>query len=254
MSALVTFLSKELREIARTWRIWVLPGMFLFFGLTSPILAMLTPAIVSSLTGSAPGVVISLPQPVAADAYQQFLKNLNQIILVTIIITGAGCVSGERRLGTAMLVLTKPLARGGFVLAKMFSQVALVAASTVVGAGLCIAMTTLLFGSSPIQAFLLAVLLWLVQALLLVVVMMLLSVLFSSQGGACGVGLGVYFVGQLLGLWKPTADFTPAGLVPAAARLLAGDVPPVLWPVTTAVLLAVILALVAIWAFQHQDL
>ncbi len=254
MSGFGTFLGKEFREIARTWRIWVLPGMLLFFSLTSPLLALLTPTLVSSLAGSKTGVVIKLPSPVATDAYQQFLKNMSQIILVTIVIAGAGCVSGERRSGTALLVLTKPLSRGGFLVAKILAQQALVLLSTVVGAGICVAVTTLLFGSSPIQPFLLAVLLWLVQACLLVVVMTLLSVLFSSQGGACGVGLGVYFLGQLLGLWTVAAEFSPAGLGPAAGRFLAGDDPLVFWPVTTAILLSGVLALGAIWAFRYQDL
>jgi ABC-2 type transport system permease protein len=254
MSSFATFLGKESCEIARTWRIWVLPGMLLFFSLTSPILALLTPSLVSSLAGTKSGVVIRLPEPVATDAYQQCLKDMNQIILVAIVIAAAGCVSGERRSGTAMLVLTKPLSRASFLLAKILAQQALVVLSTVVGAGLCAALTTLLFGSSPIAPFLLAVLLWLVLAFLLIVVMTLLSVLFSSQGGACGIGLGVYFLIQLLGLWTPATDFTPAGLVPAGARLLAGDAPAVLWPVTTAVLLAIVLGLLAVLVFQRKDL
>lgn len=254
MSGFGTFLGKEFREMARTWRIWVLPGMMLFFSLTSPILALIAPALVSSLAGGKEGVVVTIPSPVAVDAYQQFLKHMNQIILLAIVIAGAGCVSGERRSGTAALVLTKPLSRGGFILAKVLSQQVLLGLTAAVGAGLCVAVTTVLFGASPIQPFLLAVLLWLVQALLLVVVMTLLSALFTSQGGACGVGLGVYFLGQLLGLWSPAAEYSPAGLTPAAARILAGQSPPVLWPVGTAILLAGVLALLAVWAFQQKDL
>ena len=45
MSGFGAFLAKELTEIRRTWRIWVVPGIVIFMGLTSPVLAKLTPAL-----------------------------------------------------------------------------------------------------------------------------------------------------------------------------------------------------------------
>jgi hypothetical protein len=119
------FLGKELTEIVRTWRLWVIPGMLVFFGLTSPILAAITPALVQSMAASQPGVVITLPPPTAFDAYAQFIKNLDQFVLIAIVISGAGAVSGERSSGTAILALTKPLSRGAFVAAKILAQVLL---------------------------------------------------------------------------------------------------------------------------------
>jgi ABC-2 type transport system permease protein len=102
---------KELTEIRRTWRLWVIPGMLVFFGVTSPIIAALTPALVKSVAASQPGVVMRVPTPRALDAYAQFLKNLDQFMLIAVIIAGAGVVSGERGSGTAILALTKPLSR-----------------------------------------------------------------------------------------------------------------------------------------------
>ncbi len=43
MSSFRAFLGKELREIVRTWRIWVLPGIVLFFAVTGPVIARLPP-------------------------------------------------------------------------------------------------------------------------------------------------------------------------------------------------------------------
>ena len=45
MSGFSTFLAKEFTEIRKTWRIWVIPGMLLFFAITSPIIADITPAL-----------------------------------------------------------------------------------------------------------------------------------------------------------------------------------------------------------------
>jgi hypothetical protein len=39
MTGFGAFLRKELIEIRRTWRLWVIPGMLVFLGVTSPIIA-----------------------------------------------------------------------------------------------------------------------------------------------------------------------------------------------------------------------
>ena len=80
MTGFGAFLRKEVTEIRRTWRIWVIPGMLVFFGITSPIIAALTPALVSSMSQSQPGVVIRIPPPTWIDAFAQFLKNLNEMV------------------------------------------------------------------------------------------------------------------------------------------------------------------------------
>ena len=109
MSGFRPFLRKELTEIWRTWRLWVLPGMLVFFGITSPIIAAVTPALVRSMTASQRGVTVQMPPPTALDAYAQFIKNLDQFVLIAVVITGAAVISGERGAGTAILMLTKPV-------------------------------------------------------------------------------------------------------------------------------------------------
>ena len=109
MNGLGPFLGKELREIRKTWRLWVLPGVLLFLGLTTPLLAALTPKILKMTAQRTPGVVIHFPTPTASDSYLQFMGNLAQMALLVIIVTGAAAVAGERRAGTDVLMLTKPL-------------------------------------------------------------------------------------------------------------------------------------------------
>ncbi len=198
MTGFGAFLGKEFVEIRRTWRIWVIPGMLVFFGVTSPIIAALTPALVRSMAASQPGVVIHIPPPTALDAYGQFLKNLNQFVLIAVIIAGAGVVSGERSSGTAILALTKPLSRGAFVLAKIVSQIALLIAATAFGTAACLALTAVVFGVAHPARVATAMALWLLYASLLVVVMTFFSAAFRSRGAAAGAGLGFYFLSLLL--------------------------------------------------------
>lgn len=254
MTGLGAFLRKELTEIRRTWRLWVIPGMLLFFGVTSPIIAALTPALVQSMAASQPGVVIQLPSPTALDASGQFLKNLDQFVLIAVVIVGAGVVSGERASGTAILALTKPLSRGAFVVAKILSQVMVLVAAAALGTAACIGVTALLFDGSQAAPLLTAVALWLLYASLLVVVMTLFSAAFRTRGAAAGAGLGFYFLTLLLSNWGPAAQRSFFGLLPAMRDALMGEAVSLAWPVATAVAAIVVGAVAGAGIFERQEL
>lgn len=254
MNGFSAFLRKELTEIRRTWRLWVIPGMLVFFGLTSPLIAALTPALVESMAASQPGVVIQLPPPSALDAYAQFIKNLDQFVLIAVVITGAGVVSGERTTGTAILALTKPLSRGAFVVAKIITQIALLVAATVLGTVVCLAMTAAVFDGGNAARLVTAVALWLLYASLLVVVMTLCSAAFRSRGAAAGAGLGFYFLTLLLSSWGPAARYGFVGLWPALRGALMGEPLAVAWPIATALVAVVLGVTGAVWIFERQEL
>ena len=254
MTASAAFLRKELTEIRRTWRLWVIPGMLVFFGVISPIIAALTPALVQSMAASQPGVVIQLPPPTAFDAYAQFVKNLNQFVLIAVVITGAGVISGERAAGTAILALTKPLSRGAFVAAKILSQVMLLVAATTLGTAACVAMTAVVFDGTDAVRLVTAVAFWLLYAALLIVVMTLFSAAFRSRGAAAGAGLGFYFLTLLFSNWAPAARYSFLGLMPAMRDALMGEAVSAGWPVVTAVVASVVGAIAAVGIFERQEL
>lgn len=254
MTGFAPFLDKELLEIRRTWRLWVIPSMLVFFGITSPILALVTPSILASVAGAQPGVVITMPEPTAMDAGAQFLKNLSQLVIFALIIGGAGAVSGERSSGTAVLALTKPLSRGAFVLAKVTADTLLLVASAIAGTILCGVLTRMLFGTVDWRSLVSAVAAWLVSALLITAAMHLFSVWCRSRGAAAGAGLAFLFVTLLAGIWPPATQYTFAGLTGVASRALAGQPVEWGWPVATALVLAVACVLAAMRLFGEQEL
>jgi len=254
MTGFDAFLGKEFTEIRRTWRLWVIPGMLVFFGVTSPIIAALTPSLVKSMAESQPGVVIQIPPPTAFDAFAQFIKNLNQFVLIAVVITGAGVVSGERSSGTAILALTKPLSRGAFVVAKMLSQVTLLAVATALGTVVCLAMTTVIFDGAVGSRLAMAVGLWLLYAFLLVVVMTLFSAAFRSRGAAAGAGLGFYFLTLLLSAWGPAARYTFVGTMPVMRDALLGEPMSAAWPVVSGVAAIVLGVVMAVGIFDRKEL
>jgi ABC-2 type transport system permease protein len=254
MSGFRPFLRKELTEIRRTWRIWVIPGMLVFFGVTSPIIAAVTPALVRSMAASQRGVSIRIPPPTALDAYAQFIKNLDQFVLIAVVIIGAAVISGERGSGTAILVLTKPLSRRAFVVAKIVSQTVLLVAATALGTVACLVMTAVVFDGTGGARLVTAVAVWLLYATLLIVVMTLLSAAFRSRGAASGAGLGYFFATLLLSNWGPMARYSFLGLIPAMGHALLGQPMSLGWPVATALAGIMVGVLAAVRIFERQEL
>lgn len=255
MSGLTAFLGKELREILRTWRIWVLPGIVLFFAISGPPLAKITPELLGSLmTDQQPGVVIQLPDPTYVDAYLQWTKNLSQMVLFAVIIMFGGIISAEKKSGTAALVLTKPLSRSAFVLAKFVSQAALVALPVMAGALATWGITYAVFGEAPLLPLAEATGAWLVFALMFVALMELLSAALDSQAGAAGMGFGAYILLSVAGLWGPALDYTPAGLVGAPTNLVMGKTAALGWPLASAVAIAALCVAGAVLVFRRREL
>ena len=254
MSAFGVLLRKELREIRRTWRIWVLPAILLFIAVTSPILAEITPELVRSLASDQPGVVIELPDPAPLDSYRQLVSQLSQIGLLALIITTAGIVSAEVRSGTAILVLTKPVSRRAFVLAKVVAQLILLAAATVLAALVCWAGTLAIFGEAPAGELVAAAGLWLLVAAGFVCLMTLFSTLVTAQAGAAGAGIAAYFVLSILAGWGPAQRWTPAGVFHATSAVIDGARPELAGPILTTLVLGALAVAAAVRRLDRAEL
>jgi ABC-2 type transport system permease protein len=253
MSGFAVFAGKEAREIPRTWRIWVLPGILLFFALTGPVLARFTPQIVGGLAGNQLSG-LKLPTPTYLDAYTQWIKNLSQIGLFALIIIYASIISAETKSGTAVLVLTKPLSRTAFVIAKAAVHSVFLAVLVVIGTLLTWGLTETIFGKAPGSSLWSAALAWLIFGVMFIALMTLLSVLIASTAGAAGAGLGIYALVSIAAIWKPLGTYSPAGLASVPASLAAGKDAVVLWPVLTSLLLSVALVALAGQRLQRRDL
>lgn len=253
MRSFRVFLGKDLLEIARTWRVWVLPGIVLFFAITTPILTKLTPELLKSLA-TQPGMVIRIPPPTFRDSYAEYVGDLTQIVALAVLIAFAGGVSGERRSGTAVLVLTKPLRRGAFVAAKFVSQSLLLASAVAVGTVAFWVENVLVFGSSPVADLASATAMWMAFGLMLVAVATLFSSVMRAQSGAAGLGLLAFAALGLGNLWGPLRKYSPSGLLSIASETAAGKSPEWLWPVLTALGAAALLVGLAVWSFRRQEL
>lgn len=249
----IVFARKEMFEIVRTWRIWVLPAIVLFFAATGPVLARFTPELVGALVGNSLGG-LKVPTPTYVDSYAQWTKNLSQIVLVAVVIVYGSLVSGEVKSGTAALVLTKPLSRRAFIAVKASTNSLFLAVVVTVGALLTWGLTWLIFGEAPGAGLWRATGAFIVLGLLFVSLMTLLSALIESGAGAAGAGLAAYVLLAIGAIWEPLGDYSPAGLISAPASLAAGHQVDTAWPVITALLVAIAAVALAAQVFRLKDL
>lgn len=150
------FLKKELKEILRTPKIFILPSIFLIFGFASPLLAKSMPELLKALVSDFP---IPVKEPTYIDSYAQFFKNMGQIGIIVVILTFMSSIVEEKVKGSAILVLTKRVSRTQFIVSKLTAALLLFTGAYILASAACIYYTHLLFpifySSGLMEAFLL---------------------------------------------------------------------------------------------------
>ncbi len=221
LDGFTVMLGKEVREAWRTGKLPIVVGIFFVLGLASPLLAYETPALLQSLgTG---GVTISVPAPTVADAVDQFLKNVAGDGVFIGILAAMGLIAREHERGTTAFVLTKPVTRLAFVLAKAVA-IALVLALGIIAAGVAGAIyTPLLFAPGLQPGFVAACALVLLQLLSYAVLTLAGSALVRSTVAAGGIGIAAFAALAVVGAFPALARFTPAGLTEPARALALGQ-------------------------------
>ena len=125
--------------------------------------------------------------------------------------TAQGAIVGEKQLGTAAWILSKPVSRSAFVLAKFLAYaVSFVILALLLPSAIFYGQSLLLAGRAPeLAPFLAAVGIVVIHTLFYLALTLLLGTLFNTRGPISGVAMGVLFAG-----------FLPPNLLPQAAMLV----------------------------------
>jgi len=164
----------------------------------------------------------------------------------------------ERQLGTGAWILTKPLGRPAFVVAKLLATAyAVLFLMVLVPAVLFCAHTRLVFGEwPPMPGFLAGLGLLALNYLFYVAFTVMLGTLFGSRGAVSGTAIGFMFAGMIVpNLIKGLPKFVPWMLPEFAAGLTLGKpLPPwAAWPVIATAGWIVVFVAVAIWRFGREE-
>ena len=177
---------------------------------------------------------------------------------IGIIVITQGAVLGERQLGTAEWVLSKPVTRESFILSQLlvngFSFLFLAVA---IPATVFFLQTLLHSNLQPSPGPFLAGLALLVEQLLFYLALTIaLGTFMRSRGAVSGTAIGVLFGGLIMPAFFPwLIEFTPFGLTAAAAQAArARPLPPELWqPVLVTALWTLLFVLAALWRFDREE-
>jgi len=245
---------KEMLEQWRTYKVLIVGAVLFLFGLTSPLLAKFTPEMLAAVPGLPAGMADFIPTPTVADAITQYIKNMSQFGILLALLMSMGSVAQEKERGTAALILTRPVSRGTFILAKFAALKVTFLISMLLAALGCWYYTYLLFEALPWGPFLLMNGLMLVVFMVYIAMTLLCSTLVRSQSGAGGLAFGGLILLAGLGAFPRLAEYLPGRLFEwGVAMVLGTDLTawPALW--VSMGLIAVCL-LTAGLIFRRQEL
>ncbi len=243
------FVKKEFMEQLRSYRMLILFSVFFLFGLMSPLTAKLLPDILSGIDMQ--GMVITIPEPSAMDAYGQFFKNTTQMGIVVILLIFGGMISNELTRATLVNILAKGLGRHTVILSKYTTALILWTGALAFAGAVNQGYTMYLFDTSDIRNILFSYFcLWLFGALLLALIL-LSGVLAGGSFGGLILTAAVLAVLLLLNIFPTLEKLNPIYLTSHNVDLLSGSLQPAdaLWPViiTIGLIIGAIVASIALF-------
>ncbi len=250
----VRFLKKELCEIIKTHKIFVLPAIFLFFGFLSPLMAKYTPEILKSVGGVT--LDPKLFNTTYTGAYEQLFKNLNQIGFIIMILVFMGIVVDEKIKGSVTMVLTKSLSRSWFILDKFIAAVILYTLSFVLAAVACTYYSFLLFPEFSAANLLTGLLLLWVYGIFIISFTVFSSTISKSHVISAVISLAFFLGISALGALPKVGDYLPGALSSLGLGLIKGtsNSGDVLIPLAVSAGLILIFISMAVTLFRKQEL
>lgn len=249
----LTALNKEFLEQRRTRKFLIAMVVLVLFGMTSPLLAKMTPQMMTLVPGGEAFVGL-IPEPTINDAVAQYVKNIAQFGVLLALVFSMGAVVVEKDKGTAAMILSKPMPRGSFLLAK-FASLALTFTIAVAVAGVAAYYYTyFLFGSLNILNWLALNGLVILYLLVYVAITLLYSTLTRTQYVAIGLSFGTLILLGILGSLPGFGINLPDALISNASLLMAGY-PVTNWTGLWVSLGLIVISIITAWlVFRKQEL
>ena len=190
MNSFWVLVKKDFLEIKRSKKLMILSVLFLFVAVTSPITAKMMPEILKAV--NVPGMTITIPDPTYQDSVAQFVKNISQLAIIVVLFLVAGAVVDEKNRKNLDILLTKPVSRKSFILAKFYSLMGTVSVVYLLSSVVFYLYTSSLFSGMSLGNFVILDLMILVYLILIMSVTITASTFARHPLGAAGVGFAFY--------------------------------------------------------------
>lgn len=220
MKGLAPLLKKELKEQFRTYRWLIVGGIFLLFGITTPLMLKYLPEILEF--AGEQFTIIEMPPPTAVQSLAEYAGTIGQIGALVTVLVAMGSIANELRQGTAMMTLSKPVSRLAFIVAKLIAVSLTFLISMAVASTFCFAYTVWLIEAADVTAFISLNLLLGLFLVFCLAVTLLFSSLFKSSLAAGGLALAVIVSQAGLTALPRFGDYMPGNLLGWGNDLLEG--------------------------------
>lgn len=215
MTNMTIMLRKEFVQMNRDFRIFWLPIVFIFLGLTQPIVTYYLPTILEAL-GGGQGITID-PNMAIQNGGEVLASTLgsqyDQLGLIIIVISTMSIIQADKANGMLAFILTRPVTVSSYIGGKVISNYLIVAFAVGIGFFVSYIYVNVLFTSAPFSTMIIGLLFYLIWVLFIVSFTTLMSAIFNSQGIIALISL-VFLLGCriIVGL-NPVIDFlNPASM------------------------------------------
>ncbi len=214
-------------------------------------------------------IVMTMQGGMKADAAAAlFLGLAGAFLPIAAISLGQDSILRERHSGTAAWVLTKPVGRPAFILAKVIANGLGFLVTGIALPGVIACVQFAVFGGAQfmLPGFAAAMGLVYLNLLFYLAFALMLATLFNSRGPVLGITLGMLLGYQLLGM-TPVGKYAPwlgqimpwgllsgfGGNAPLIGYLIAGQPLPTVMPIVATAAWCVLFVLVGIWRFRREE-
>ncbi len=212
---------KELLESSRNFKWLWMPCVFIIFGITEPLTAFYLPDILDAVGNLPEGTVIEIPKPTAGEVLLSTIGQYSTFGLLIVVLAFMGTVAGERKSGSAAMILVKPVSYLSYIFAKWAAALLLVLSSYSVGMMISWYYINLLFESITATSFFQTFVIfgaWLVFVLTLTV---FFSSLVKMPGIAAFATIGITVILSFLsGTIENRFTWLPSNLTAYAQEIL----------------------------------
>lgn len=254
LSGFTNLLGKELADWFRTRR-WLI-HLLIWVGLYDGAAALSLLRITQVQAGAGPPAGVTAPY---AAALYTFFALAGLFVPSGVITALQDAVIGEKESGTAAWVLSKPVARASFLLAKIAGHGVAFGLLGIFVPGLIAYVMFSLAAGAPLPAppFALGMGLLGVTALFFITLTLMLGVIMTARGPMRGASLAVWLApGALANVFPLAGLVIPVRLGEVGAALTVGAALPngLLWGALGALILSAIFTGVSFWWFRRQEL
>jgi ABC-2 type transport system permease protein len=199
------------------------------------------------------------PQALVDESVRTFFLVGATAVAIGIVLTLQGSIVGERELGTAAWVMSKPASRTSFVVSKLIAHfVGFVVTSIVIPSAVFLVVAAILLPEPvPYGAFAIATAVMGLNVLFYVTLTVALGCMMKGRGSIAGIGIGLILMGQFFKGMLPEAIVltTPWLLGEVASSFAMGQLPQFdrMIPVLVVAIEVILLGFLAIWRFNREE-